>query len=158
MSTVKTLVLVRHGAKEQTGQPNPGLTAEGRRQAAQLSFSTEVVCVSPLRRAQETLEHSDIKTQHQTVNPIFREWRQGVSTFLEGEDVKDKESEGDFYLRVVQARLVLLDEISANHITVISHEDFLLTLQKWMKVVDPSQPDPVHLQPGQRVVRRVSFP
>jgi broad specificity phosphatase PhoE len=129
------LVLIRHGDKETTGLPNPPLSAKGKEQSSKLELKTECVIVSPMRRALQTYVESHISTKRVVVCDLFRELRLSSSCFLELELV-DPESDADFTRRVEES-VVFLKSLSEQHITVISHEDFLLKLQEQLDVKEP---------------------
>jgi len=52
-----------------------GLTDQGKEHAKQLFGNVDLVIVSPLKRAQETLAHSTIKAKHVWVSQLCRERR-----------------------------------------------------------------------------------
>lgn len=135
----KTLVLVRHGEKMITGEPDPTLSFSGKQQAFALDWKTDVVFVSPLRRALQTYTESHIQTSNVCVRSCFRERMDGISTyFIEEKRPSQRESEEAFCKRVTKA-VQHLRQYSGKHLTVISHEDFLYMLQVKLEVVAPKK-------------------
>jgi broad specificity phosphatase PhoE len=135
----RNLVLVRHGDKLVTGEPEPNLSFSGTRQAALLEWKTDCVFVSPLKRALQTYTASNIMTREVQVHSYFREHIDGVSTYfpLEPRSLLP-EPEDTFNKRVSDAAHMLLQH-PGRHLTVISHEDFLFALQIKLGVDNPQK-------------------
>ena len=130
---MKRLLLIRHGNKNKTGGHNPSLSTEGRSQAASIELKTDCVVVSPLRRALQTYSESRIHTRRLVVSDLFREKCLSASTFFELESSQPEDAQ-EFLERVREA-ISFLRSLPENNITVISHEDFLYTLQEQLGVI-----------------------
>ena len=83
------------------GQPmiDSPLTAEGISQAKQLTGHFNLIIVSPLRRAKETLHHSQITYDHVMINNNFRERILSLTDQLVL-DTKVSETDHEFWYRV----------------------------------------------------------
>lgn len=99
----KKLFFIRHGESYgNIGQPviDSPLTTTGIQQAKLLSGHFDCVIISPLKRAQETLEYSRITYDHLIINPNFRERIIGLTDKLnENETI---ETDEQFFSRVNQ--------------------------------------------------------
>ena len=104
----KVIFFIRHGESLHNADPvkhdgirNPGLSDLGKKQAAQLSGTSDLIIVSPLKRTLETLQFSKIKSKKIISCILFREWTaHGPSCWLEGENEKTIwETEADLMKR-----------------------------------------------------------
>ena len=111
---------------------DPGLTELGKQQASKLYGTVDLVIVSPLRRAQETLAHSTIRAKHIWVSSLCRERRNvsncdyfadeaGAATSL------PQETDLQFGRRVLEFRN-LLDVLRKAYpkILVVAHGVFIM--------------------------------
>lgn len=123
----KKITLIRHGqskfnAKEIDSQDlsNCSLSNAGKLQAQNLAQTFDILIVSSLRRAIETYEHSNIKTNNVLVSDLFREqskqYHEGNQLILENET--------DMRLRVKEA-IVFIKKLECINIGVISHAHFI---------------------------------
>ena len=72
--------ILRHGESEGNvgiNKPDPALTERGRSQAGQVTGEWDLVVLSPLRRAQETLTYSGIKYRWMVTCELCREYMGG---------------------------------------------------------------------------------
>jgi broad specificity phosphatase PhoE len=108
----KVIFFIRHGESWHNADPvkfdqvrNPGLSDLGKKQASSLSGTSDLVILSPLKRAVETLAFSKIKSDKIVSSLLFREWTaHGASCWLEGENEKEIwETERDLQKRAMKA-------------------------------------------------------
>ena len=125
----KIIFLIRHGESLHNADPkrydgirDPGLSELGKKQAAQLSGTSDLILVSPLKRARETLHLSKIKSNKIYECHFLREWTaHGPSCWMEGEDEKKiYESEKDLYRRAHQA-WKFVKQRPEKFITIVAH-------------------------------------
>lgn len=136
---MKEIWIVRHGDKEITNRANPPLSTKGIEEVKSITLEVDIAYISPLRRALQTFEESNIKAKEVEISELFREYKRSESCFLEGED-KILEEEIDFLKRVQEA----IRHISSNKkVVIISHEDFLYAFQKELGIF------PVMLKTGE---------
>jgi broad specificity phosphatase PhoE len=133
------LVLVRHGDKMITGEADPGLSFFGQQQAVALDWKTDCVFVSPLKRTLQTYTASFIKARDVCVRSCFRERIDGISTYFPLESRSALPEPEDTFKKRVSAAAQLLRQHAGEHITVISHEDFLFALQIELGVHEPQK-------------------
>jgi len=123
---VKTVTIIRHGqSKQNAGQcknndelRNCALSDFGKEQAKKLEQNFDVVLVSPLRRAIETYENSNIKTDNLIHSDLFREHREhNLSEFLENEEIIP---EHDVRQRARDA-FAFIKELNYNNIGIVTH-------------------------------------
>ncbi|MCU1484322.1 MAG: Phosphoglycerate mutase [Actinomycetia bacterium] len=153
----RRLVLVRHGETEwsrlgkHTGRTDVPLTEEGRAQAVRTralleGWKFDAVLVSPLGRAQETLELLD-RTEPVTVTDDLREWDYGDDegrTTAEIREVRpgwtvwrDGPAGGESLLDVAGrvARLLLLAGRHEGDVLVVAHGHVLRVLAaRWLEL------------------------
>jgi len=137
----RDLVLVRHGDKLITGEPDPELSFSGSKEAEALNWKTDCVFISPLKRALETYTLSSIMTREVCVHSCFRERMDGISTYFPLEPRSPLPEPEDAFKRRVSDAAQMLHQHSGRHFTVISHEDFLFALQIQLGVDSPKKLD-----------------
>jgi hypothetical protein len=109
-----------------------GLTIRGKEQASRLTSHYPTVIVSPLRRAQQTLDLSKITWDQRINHPLVRESRVDPSDWLENEVELELDREtndelmarGDQFLVWIKEHARDLQE----PILIISHSEFICSL------------------------------
>lgn len=126
------ITLLRHAQSTYNANgdmsPNVGITDEGKIQASRLNGEFDLVICSTLRRARETLDHSNIKYKKIIFTEMCREVSGGNpvnsyngETFLENEE--------DIKHRITSFKLFLLKKSKRyNKIIVVAHHDFLFRM------------------------------
>lgn len=111
---------------------DPGLSENGKHQAATLEGHFDVVIISPLLRCLETLRLSKITYGELRVSPNLQEWRCAfpATRLSERDSIETKE---EFEDRVERFRLELA-AIDAKTILVIGHSHFW---NIWRKIESP---------------------
>jgi broad specificity phosphatase PhoE len=125
------VTFLRHTESEFNSDPSSTtrdcpLTEFGRQQAAALTGHYPLVLVSPLLRAQQTLQHSRITFDRAEVSHLVREHRVDACDFLVGEELLVETDEelmhrGDQLLR-------RLRHLPYDSVLVISHCEFICSL------------------------------
>ncbi len=83
------------------------ITEEGRKQAAAVTDHFNLVVCSPLKRARETLDASNITYDKLEIVDLARERRLYKSDFFEGEDFETLEPAADFVERMEKLKELL---------------------------------------------------
>ena len=128
-----TVYLIRHAQSKHnafgTLLPNIDLSDYGKTQAKTLTGSPKLVIVSPLQRAWQTLEHSNIKYDHLMVSDLCREKMDGNIINHFPHEQPYSETDEEIKTRVKQF-LELLEEQRKIHseIYVITHAFFICNL------------------------------
>jgi broad specificity phosphatase PhoE len=130
----KRLTLIRHASTfENEGQcPTPesalncGLSETGRRQAAKLKGSFDLVVISPLRRALETYAVSKIRCRRVLICDLVREQRDDLKDFYCFLENEEPMAETDAMLRDrAQAAKKYLLSLNSSDIGIVSHGGFI---------------------------------
>lgn len=110
---------------------NIGLTEEGKIHARNLTFSFNILVLSPMKRAIETYSYSGIKVGSVLMSELFREHVRTPNNLFEFEDFV-YETEEDLVERV-RAAAEFLKKIDLPNINigVITHDEFI---QKFTEV------------------------
>jgi broad specificity phosphatase PhoE len=130
-----TVYLIRHAQSKHnafgTLLPNIDLSDYGKIQAKSLAGSPKLVIVSPLQRAWQTLEHSNIKYNHLMVSDFCREKCDGCIVNHFSHEQPYVETDADVAIRAKKF-LELLEEQRKIHdeIYVITHALFIDHLTK----------------------------
>lgn len=129
----KTITIIRHaesrvnaGLCRESGEfTNCRITDNGKEQATKLSYSFDVLILSPLKRVLETYTNSKIKTGDILISHFFRETKEDHTTtnFLENEK-HSYETVEEIKLRALNAR-IFIENIKSNNIGIISHCGFI---------------------------------
>ncbi len=123
---MKTVTIIRHGqSKQNAGQcknddelRNCALSDVGKEQSKNLNQNFDVVIVSPLKRAIETYENSNIKAGNVIYSDLFREHREhNLSEFLENEEVIPEIN----VRQRAQNAFQFLKELNFNNIGIVTH-------------------------------------
>jgi len=128
-NNTKKIVLLRHAQSEANFgklSKNSLLSPQGIFQAQQLSGEFDLILVSPLRRALQTLEYSSLKSTTKEICDLCREQYFHESDMLDHETyIHDEPSY--FLEERVRKFHDLLEEKSKiyHHILIISHANFL---------------------------------
>lgn len=135
---VKDLWFVRHAqsmGNAYTGMFSPeqlrncGLSPVGKDQAAVVKGPTELLILSPLRRAIETYVHSGLQVKRIMIADCVRELVEDPSSELDLEKWIEKETPEDLQKRVAEA-VALIACQPEKKITILSHAIFLNELGK----------------------------
>lgn len=126
-----TITLIRHGQSQfnisiDTTNPNLincPLTEYGIIQSNNLTFEFDLLILSPLKRAQQTFTHSNIKCKNVITNDLFREYKTNICDFLETEE-PNYETETQFLNRIRQAK-TYIKSLNYKNIGIITHGDFI---------------------------------
>lgn len=129
------ITLIRHAQSKFNAHgdvsPNVGLTEDGKLASFQnLKGEYDLVVCSTLRRARETLDHSDIKYKKVKFTGLCRELfdKNNPVNFYDGEDMTN-ETQEQLDIRVALFKEMLRNKASKyNNIAVISHHGFLHAL------------------------------
>jgi broad specificity phosphatase PhoE len=109
--------------------PNVPITEDGKNVAKAIRGHVDLVICSTLRRARETLDHSNLKYKRVVFTDLCREVLDGNTSNLYNCEENIVETEEDVNNRILKFRDFILSqpEISLNHtnIAVISHGIFL---------------------------------
>jgi len=130
----KRFVFIRHAQSKANANQihtpdeiiNCKITELGKKQAAQLNFSFDLLIISPLKRAIETYAHSNIKVKKVIISDLFQELKVHQCNMLDNDDHNGFESMEEIEIRSKNAYDFLMsipDEYK--HIGIISHHDFL---------------------------------
>ncbi len=119
------LYLLRHGECHFSPEGDifdPGLTLKGQEQAEALSSHYELVICSPLTRARQTLEHSNITYDKLIICPEAREVRNNDKRNYLPEENQHIELEQDFIKRCLKLKRKVLEYTEVyKTVLVISH-------------------------------------
>lgn len=127
---LKRIILIRHGESEwnATGsyEKNSRLTEYGKKCSGYLDFDVDLVVCSTLRRARETLDHSQIKYKNIVFTELCREFLDdNPVNHYNGEDVTH-ESIDELHERINAFKAMLVElQKKYNRIAVITHYCFL---------------------------------
>lgn len=125
--------LIRHAESEfnryRTNTRDCSITVEGQIQARELTGEYDLVIVSPLRRAHQTLAHSQITYKEKFIHHDIREFKDGAECNLLEYEPDIVEELDELYDRVARFRqeLKVLSQ-KYPRIAVISHFMFLQSL------------------------------
>lgn len=125
---IKTITLIRH-AESQFNQSSTNdisdcdLTFQGTQQAKKLTLKFDLLIISPLKRALDTLQHSNIKYNHIIINHLFREFKINICDFLQTEEII-YETETELLDRIIQSKKYL-QSVEYTNIGIITHADFI---------------------------------
>lgn len=127
-----TVDFLRHGQSTfNAGRPDVDapLTETGKSQAASVSGEWDLVIVSSLTRAKQTLEFSGIKYRNMIVTELCREYQNGsVCDYKQGEDTK-LETKNELQSRIETFKTMLRSFAPTYpRILVISHVCFICYL------------------------------
>ena len=129
------ITLIRHAESEFNVNPvqdpkltNCDITEKGMSQSANLTFSFDLLILTPLKRTQRTYIYSNIKARKLDILSLFREYKKDVCDFLVGEEMI-KETEEEIISRVRKAIAHLRIQKDKN-IGVIGHGDFIWYFMK----------------------------
>jgi|SRR5579872_5576834 len=128
----KTITAIRHAQsthnaglhKTDKDAANCGLSDEGKKQAAKIELTTELLILSPLRRAMDTYIRSQIKTKEIVISPLFIEYQDGKPlNYLEAQpNIRETPNE---LVRRAQTAISYLKSLPQKNICIVSHGDFL---------------------------------
>lgn len=128
-----TVTLIRHAqsrtnANNKLEEVDTRLTSKGIKQASKLSFTFDLVILSPLKRSMETYINSNIIAKNIIVIQEFRESKDNISSFLQGEEII-YEDEEEFLKRIrdINKKIKKLSK-EYNSIGIISHYNLLREL------------------------------
>lgn len=130
----KTLWLIRHGesrhnADHKNREVDPGLSPLGKEQCSKIQGPVPLVIVSPLRRAQETLELSHLKYNRKITSPLFREAiMHGPCCIMPGEVYEMVQESESALVSRVQLALDFIQNQTEDRIAIVGHGTFLTTL------------------------------
>jgi broad specificity phosphatase PhoE len=128
----KVIFFIRHGESLHNADPekydgirDPGLSEKGKKQASEISGNSDLIIVSPFKRAQETLKTSKMKSSTIVTSILFREWTvYGASCWMEGENEKEiHETHGDLHKRAEKA-WDFIKQRPETYITIFAHGVF----------------------------------
>lgn len=128
-----SITLIRHAqsrtnANTKLEEVDTRLTSKGMKQASKLNFTFDLLLLSPLKRTMETYINSNIVTRDVMVIREFRESKDNISSFLQGEEIiyEDKEE----FLKRVRNINKTIKKLSKeyNSIGIISHYNVLREL------------------------------
>lgn len=128
----KNLTIIRHAQsiwnanlhKSEQDAANCGLSDEGKKQASKLKLDTDLLIVSPLRRALDTYVRSKIKTAEVVISSLFIEYQDGKPlNYLESQPIIN-ETPDDMVKRAKTA-ILYIKTLPHKNICIISHGDFL---------------------------------
>lgn len=132
ISRSKKIVLLRHAQSEANiGQhiKNAPLSRKGIEQAQQLHENFDLILISPLRRALQTLDYSSLKTTVTEICDLCREQYFHESDMLDHETYTQDEPSYSLEERVRKFHNLLEEKSKIyNNILVISHANFLARL------------------------------
>ena len=107
------------------------LTEEGKQQAKNISGHYDVVICSTMKRACQTLDHSNLHYGRLLFTDLCREKKVDICDFLPYEDETQKETDEQLEKRIKSFLYFLKSQVSPYQtVLVISHGDFMHTVGK----------------------------
>ncbi len=117
-----------------TSEKDCDLTDLGKHQASEVQGEYDVVFCSVMKRAQQTLAYSKIKSGRVIYTLHCREKRVDICDFLVDENETDKESDEELQERIAVFLSFLKSTVSPHQsVLVVSHGDFIHALGKKSK-------------------------
>ena len=137
-----SITLLRHASStfnegNQT-EKDCGLSETGKLQAESISGHYDIVIVSVMRRARETLEYSNITYDRLIESALFREKMDSICDYLEDESEGYKESHNTAIFRANTARgylKIIQSENPEANILVVSHAFFMTYLLRESRMI-----------------------
>lgn len=129
------LTFLRHAEsifnRDGTSEKNCSLSELGVQQASQVTGSYDVIICSILKRAKETLLHSQLSSKHLYFTDTCREVRRDICDYLEGEDESKEDSDEDIARQIKSFKEFLHSKAKpTDRVLVISHRDFIHAVGK----------------------------
>lgn len=107
------------------------LTDYGKQQAKDLSGDYDIVICSTMRRACQTLDHSNLNYGRLIFTDLCREKKSDICDFLPHEDETEKETDEQLEKRIQTFLYFLKSQVSPyQRALVICHGDFIHTIGK----------------------------
>ncbi len=125
---MKKITLIRHAESiynktMDNSLINCGLTDEGKIQSSKLEYNFDLIIVSPLKRALDTLKYSNITYKNLEISDLFREYKTNGCDYFENEAIIS-ETEEELYSRIKQAKQYI-STLNQSNIGVVTHGDFI---------------------------------
>ena len=122
-----------------TSEKDCELSEAGKKQAADLSGSYDIIICSVMTRTKQTLSFSKLTYNELIYNPTCREFKIDICDFLPNEDETKKESIESLQNRSDSFKQMLKDNFSDKNVLVISHRDFLFELNGGTKQLNNAE-------------------
>jgi broad specificity phosphatase PhoE len=117
--------------RDLTSEKDCDLSDLGIQQAEEVSGYYDVIICSILKRAKQTLLHSNLTSKQLHFTELCREVRRDICDFLEGEDETKLETESELQKRMNEFKQFLRSKVSPGQsVLVICHRDFIHEFDK----------------------------
>jgi broad specificity phosphatase PhoE len=129
------LTFLRHAEsifnRDGTSEKNCSLSELGVQQASQVTGSYDVIICSILKRAKETLLHSQLSSKHLYFTDTCREVRRDICDYLDHEDESIPDTDEEIEKKIKNFKEFLRSKVKAtDKVLVISHRDFIHAIGK----------------------------
>ncbi len=117
--------------RDLTSEKDCNLTEEGISQASQITGTYDIIICSILKRAKQTLQHSQLNCKKLHFTDLCREIRVDICDFLEDEDETKKETAEEAQKRIRLFKQFIKEKVSPGQSAlVICHGDFIHLIGK----------------------------
>jgi broad specificity phosphatase PhoE len=112
--------------RDLTSEKDCELSEFGIQQAEKIEGTYDVIICSILKRAQQTLEYSDLKCKHLYFTDLCREVRRDICDFLLNEDETKQETEKELQKRILEFKEFVQEKTQPGQkVLIICHRDFI---------------------------------
>jgi broad specificity phosphatase PhoE len=116
--------------RDLTSEKDCELSELGIQQAEQVSGYYDIIVCSIMKRAKQTLLHSNLTSKQLHFTDLCREVRRDICDFLEGEDEELLETDEEITKRIAEFKQFLKSKVSPGQtVLIICHRDFIHELQ-----------------------------
>jgi broad specificity phosphatase PhoE len=114
-----------------TSEKDCCLSEQGVQDAKEITGTYDIIICSTMKRAKETLQHSQLSSKKLYFTDLCREYKLDICDFLEDEDHTQKESHEELEKRMRLFKQYLHEKVEpGKSVLVICHRDFIYEIGK----------------------------
>lgn len=114
-----------------TSEKNCSLSEQGIEDAKEITGTYDIIICSTMKRAKETLQHSQLSSKKLYFTDLCREYKLDICDFLEDEDHTQKETHEELEKRMRLFKQYLREKVDPGKtVLVVCHRDFIYEIGK----------------------------